>query len=291
MAAGMGNRYGGLKQLEPIGPAGETLIEYAVFDAIRAGFGKLVFVIRREFEVPFRTAIASRFDQRIPVVYVYQEIGDVPPGWSVESTRKKPWGTGHAILQGATAIAESFAAINADDFYGQDSFHVIADHLRTGGPDYALVGYVLRNTLSDFGTVTRGICEVRSDGFLGKITEIQNIARDGDGATFASPRRTAGRLTGDEIVSMSMWGFTPRVFAQLHERWVAFVGDHNADENAELLIPTVVGGLVDNSEARCKVLRTTGSWLGVTYQDDRPAVVDGIRRLINRGEYPAALWA
>jgi choline kinase len=291
MAAGMGNRYGGLKQLEPVGPAGETIIDYSVFDALRAGFDKLVFVIRRDLDEVFRRNIGSRYERRIQVVYVYQDLSAVPSGFAVPPGRKKPWGTGQAILSAAEVISEPFAAINADDFYGSQSFRVMAEHLRSGTDDYAMVGFVLRNTLSDFGSVARGVCRVGAGSLLENVMEIRKIVKDNEGATYTDALGQTRHLSGSETVSMSMWGFTPALFRQLRAQFLDFMRAHGHEEDSEFLIPTVVSALVDSGQARCRVLPTTASWFGVTYQDDRPLVVEGIRRLVARGDYPADLWA
>ena len=290
LAAGMGSRYGGLKQIDPVGPAGETIIDYSIFDAMRAGFGKLVFVIRHDIESAFREAIGARFEKRLPVEYVFQELDKLPPGFSVPPNRKKPWGTGQAILMAEEAIREPFAAINADDFYGAASFRVLAEHLRSGTSDYAMVGFVLRNTLSEFGSVARGACRVGPDGYLEGVTELTKIEKDGAGAKYVDASGAVQRLSGDEPVSMNMWGFTQGVFAHLREQLIEFLKKNGRDEKAELYIPTVVNELIQTRRERCKVLRTTDSWFGVTYREDRPFVVEGIRALIARGDYPKKLW-
>src|ERR1700744_480937 len=195
LAAGMGSRYGGLKQIDPVGPAGQTIIDYSVFDAMRAGFGKLVFVIRREIEVAFREAIGARFEKQLPVEYVFQELDELPPFFSLPPNRKKPWGTGQAILVAANVVKEPFAAINADDFYGAASFRVLAEHLQSGSPDYAMVGFVLRNTLSEFGFVSRGACRVGPDGYLQGVTELTKIEKDGPGAKYTDAAGALQRLS------------------------------------------------------------------------------------------------
>lgn len=290
LAAGMGSRYGGLKQIDPVGPGGETIIDYSVFDAVRAGFGKLVFVIRHDIESAFREAIGARFERRLPVEYVFQELDKLPPGFSVPPNRKKPWGTGQAILMAAEAVSGPFAAINADDFYGANSFKVLAEHLSSGGADYAMVGFVLRNTLSEFGSVARGACRVGSDGYLQAVTELTKIEKDGQRAKYTDASGVVHHLSGDEPVSMNMWGFTPSLFGHLRQQLVEFLQRSGNDEKAELYIPTVVNELIATHRERCKVLRTPDSWLGVTYREDRPFVVEGIRALIARGDYPAKLW-
>jgi dTDP-glucose pyrophosphorylase len=289
LAAGMGSRYGGLKQIDPVGPAGETIIDYSIFDAMRAGFEKLVFVIRRDIESAFREAIGARFEKRLPVEYVFQELDKLPPGFSVPPNRKKPWGTGQAILMAADAIAGPFAAINADDFYGAHSFRVLAEHLHSDSPDYTMVGFVLRNTLSEFGSVARGACRVGPDGYLQGVTELTKIEKDGSRAKYIDQTGATQSLSGDEPVSMNMWGFTPSIFSHLQQQLIEFLKRSGNDEKAELYIPSVVNDLVASRKERCKVLRTTDSWFGVTYREDRPFVVEGIRALIARGDYPEKL--
>jgi UTP-glucose-1-phosphate uridylyltransferase len=290
LAAGMGSRYGGLKQIDPVGPAGETIIDYSIFDAIRAGFGKLVFVIRHDIEAAFREAIGARFEKRLPVEYVFQELDKLPPGFSVPPNRTKPWGTGQAILMAENVIREPFAAINADDFYGAASFRVLAQHLQSGSRDYAMVGFVLRNTLSEFGSVARGACRVGADGYLQGVTELTKIEKDGTGAKYTDASGVVQKLTGDEPVSMNMWGFTPTLFPHLREQLIQFLTKHGQEEKSELYIPTVVGELVGARKEKCKVLRSTDAWFGVTYREDRPFVVTGIQALIKHGDYPAKLW-
>jgi UTP-glucose-1-phosphate uridylyltransferase len=284
----MGSRYGGLKQIEAVGPGGETIMDYSVFDALRAGFGKLVFVIRREMEQPFREIIGARFEKRVAVEYVFQELDRLPAGFSVSPGRTKPWGTAHAILMAEEAIREPFAAINADDFYGAQSYRLLAEHFRSGSADYAMVGFVLRNTLSEFGSVARGVCQVDENHFLCSVTELTGIERDGAGAKNTAAGRTT-RLTGDESVSMNFWGFTPALFAQLKEHFTQFLKKKAGDLKAECYIPSVVNDMVASGRARVKVLRSNDSWFGVTYREDRPRVLESIRHLIAQGAYPEKL--
>jgi len=290
LAAGAGSRYGGFKQIDPVGPGGETIIDYSIYDALRAGFGKLVFVIRRDIEEQFKQTVGARVEKGMPVEYVLQELGKLPPGFSVPPDRKKPWGTGQAILMAADVIREPFAVINADDFYGAHSFQLLADHLCSGSPDYALVGFVLRNTLSKFGSVARGVCRLSPDGFLAGVTELVKTEPDGAVAKYTDAGGQAHPLTGEEIVSMNLWGFTPALFGQLREQLIAFLRKHGRDDKAEFYIPAAVNALVSAGQARCKVLRTPDSWFGVTYRQDRVAVLEGIRRLTARGDYPERLW-
>lgn len=291
LAAGMGSRYGGLKQIDPVGPAGETIIDYSIYDALRAGFGKLVFVIRKDIEETFRETVGARFEKRVAVDYVFQSLEDLPAKFTVPAGRTKPWGTTHAILVAADAIHEPFAAINADDFYGAQGYRELAGHLTSGSPDYAMVGFILRNTLSDFGSVARGVCRVATDNTLQTIVEHTKIERDGNGARNTDPDGKVTPLSGDEPVSMNMWAFTPRVFGQLRERFEQFLEKNGGDSKAECLIPNTVGDLIHDGQARVQVLRTSDSWFGVTYREDRPRVVESIRGLIASGLYPEKLWS
>ena len=290
LAAGMGSRYGGLKQLDPVGPGGETIVDYSIYDALRSGFGKLVFVIRRDLEVPFQETIGARFEKRLPVKYMFQELDQLPAGFSVPARRTKPWGTGQAILAATAAVYEPFAVINADDFYGANSFRVLAEHLRSGGDDYAMVGFPLRKTFSEFGSVARGACRVNAAGFLQTVTELTKIEPNGDAARYTDDQGAVHPLSGDETVSMNMWGFTPTLFGQLREAFTAFLQTNGENERAEFYIPSVVNALIHAGRARCRVLRTTDSWFGVTYREDRPRVIESVRALIVRGDYPERLW-
>jgi UTP-glucose-1-phosphate uridylyltransferase len=290
LAAGAGSRYGGLKQIDPVGPNGETIIDYSVFDALRAGFGKLVFVIRRDFEAAFKEAVGSRFERRLPVEYVFQELGKLPPGASFSSTRKKPWGTGHAVLMGAEAIAEPFGVINGDDFYGARSFQALGRQLQSGSSDFAMVGFVLRNTLSEFGSVARGVCQTTPDGFLQSVVELTRISTDGASIQHTDEAGRAHPLQGTETVSLNMWGFTPAIFPYLNQQMTLFLQTRGQDDQAEFFIPSVVNTLIESKAARVKVLHTPDSWFGITYRQDRPRVIANIRRLITQGEYPEKLW-
>jgi len=290
LAAGMGQRYGGLKQIDPVGPSGETIIDYSIYDAMRAGFAKLVFVIRRDLEQPFRETVGQRFEKRLPVRYVFQEVGDLPPGFSPPPNRSKPWGTAQAVLAGENAIQEPFAAINADDFYGAQSFLILARHLSSGSTDCAMVGFTLRRALSEFGTVARGVCDVLPDGYLKSIVELTRIERDGAEIRNTDGSGRVAKLTGDEVASMNCWGFTPAIFPLLREKFSSFLARNGQDEKAECYITSTVNELVAGGQARIKVLRTEAPWFGVTYREDRPRVVESIRQLIARGEYPERLW-
>jgi NDP-sugar pyrophosphorylase family protein len=280
MAAGLGSRYGGLKQLDPVGPHGETIIDYSIYDAIRAGFSKVVFIIRKDIEAAFHETVGARFSARIAVEYVFQDLDPAASG------RTRPWGTAHAVLVAARAIQTPFAVINADDFYGAHSFRVLAQHFNSGSIDYALVAYPLRNTLSPFGTVSRGICEVDSVGCLRAIVERTRIAADGDRALNTDPGGLITRLTGDELVSMNIWGFTPSIFPELREYFARFRSQHSNDPNAEAYLPSFVDDLITDGRARVRVLQTPDSWFGITYREDLPRVASSIRELIAAGAYP-----
>ena len=291
LAAGMGSRYGGLKQIDPVGPAGETIIDYSIYDAMRAGFGKLVFVIRKDIEKDFREIVGKHFEQRIAVEYVYQELDKLPAPYALPAGRTKPWGTTHAILMAEDVVKENFAAINADDFYGQQAYKVLAQHLISGTPDYAMVGFILKNTLSDHGTVARGVSRVDGNDYLTNIVEMMKIDRDGSGAKDTGADGKITQLTGDEAVSMNFWGFTPALFPQIKVEFEKFLKRAGGEQKSECYIPATVGDLVTNGQAKCKVLRSGDSWFGVTYREDRPMVVESIRQLIAQGKYPEKLWA
>jgi len=294
LAAGMGSRYGGLKQLDPVGPAGETIIDYSIFDAARAGFGKVVFVIRHDIEAAFKESFDSRYRGHIEIDYAFQELRNLPAGFSVPAGREKPWGTGHAILAAKDLIHEPFAVINADDFYGAASYKVLADYLiraKDGAQaDYSMVGFRLRNTLSDFGTVSRGICSCDADGNLVSAEELTKIARSGSGAVNTDDHGVQRQLTGDELVSMNMWGFTPSLFVHLETLFVEFLKERGGELKSEFYIPFAVNTMIARKLAHARVLATPESWFGVTYKEDKPMVVAGIRRLIDSGAYPAKLF-
>jgi NDP-sugar pyrophosphorylase family protein len=290
LAAGTGSRFGGPKMLEPVGPGGETIMDYSIYDARRAGFGRIILVIRREIEQLIRERIGFQTEKHLGIEYVYQELNRLPLGYRVPTGRTKPWGTTHAILSAASAIHEPFGVINVDDFYGAESYRVLIRHLRLNTTDYATVGLVLRNTLSEFGSVARGICHVDTHGYLENILELKNIERDGGHAhdTDAAGRET--RLTGDEIVSMNMWGFTPAVFAQLNIQFENFLQVHGASQEAECFIPNTVNNLIQEELAKVKVLRCPESWFGITYREDCVHAANRIRRLVEAGNYPRKLF-
>jgi dTDP-glucose pyrophosphorylase len=279
-----------LKQIDPVGPSGEAIIDYSAFDALRAGFGKFVFVIRKDLEQAFKQSVGARFEKHIAVEYVFQELDKLPAGFHIPPGRTKPWGTTHAVLMAEDAIREPFAVINADDFYGVQAYRVLSAHLQSGTDDYAMVGFTLRNTLSQFGSVARGVCRVNAGNYLEDIVELTNIVPEGAHARNTDADGHVIQLTGDEPVSMNMWGFTPRVFEQLRERFAQFLALNGADARAECYIPSAIGELLLAGQARVKVLRSDGSWFGVTYRDDRARVADSIGRLVAQGDYPESLW-
>ena len=290
LAAGLGSRYGSLKQIDPVGPNGETIVDYSMYDAVRAGFGKVVFVIRKDIEQPFKMTVGSRFERHVDVEYVFQELDNLPPGFSVPAGRAKPWGTAHAVLMAADAINEPFAVINADDFYGAESYRSLARYLQSDILNYAMVGFILRNTLSDFGPVSRGVCKVDGNDFLQGIVELTNIVRDGAYAKNTDVAGRVTRLSGDEVVSMNMWGFTPHIFGQLRENFQKFLELSGSDLSSESYLPGAMNELVLTRLARVTVLHTKDSWCGITYRKDHARVVEHISHLIRDGLYPKRLW-
>lgn len=293
MAAGMGSRYGGLKQLDGVGPSGETIMDYSVFDAMRAGFGKAVFVIRHDFEDDFRTKVLSKYEGRIPVEAVFQSIDSLPEGFTPPAGREKPWGTGHAVLMARKAIDGPFAVINADDLYGRDAFETMSGFLsapRAAG-EYCMVGYRVANTLSDSGSVSRGVCSCDNDGYLASVTERTDIRRcDGRGIIFRDDNDEYSTLAPDTIVSMNMWGFTPDYFTLSDTLFRDFLRKRGNEPKSEFYIPSVVNEALRTGRATVKVLDTTARWAGVTYAADRQAVVDMLRGLSDNGVYPQQLW-
>lgn len=294
MAAGVGSRYGGLKQIEPVGPSGEIMLDYSVFDAIRAGFGKVVFIIRHDIEQDFKSAIGSHFDDRIAVEYAFQEKdAHLPPGFSVEPDRQKPWGTGHAILCVKDVVQEPFGVINADDFYGRISYQTLADYLKSQAntsTDYAMVGFTLSNTLSDHGHVTRGICEVDSNNMLTGVKERFKIEKISSGARFEDEQGNWVDLQGNETASMNMFGFTPALFSDLERKFPGFLESARDNPKSEFLMPAIADELIREKRATLKVLKTPEKWFGVTYKEDKPIVAAGIRELVDEGIYPKKLW-
>ncbi len=282
----MGSRYGGLKQIDPVGPSGETILDYSVFDALRAGFGRVVFVIRRDFEAMFREKIGAKYAGRIAVDYVFQAVDALPTGFAVPAGREKPWGTGHATWCAREALREPFAVINADDFYGADSFRQLAGFLSNAkGTSAAMVGFHLAKTLSENGAVSRGVCQVAADGALEGVTEHVGILPMEVGL--------GKKLAGETIVSMNCWGFTPEIFSRLDERFRVFLASALVESplKAEFYLPGSVSALIARKEAAVRVLPTTSSWFGVTYREDKPRVVAALTELVQIGQYPSKLWS
>ena len=291
MAAGMGSRYGGLKQMDPVGPNGETLLEYSVFDAIRAGFGKAVFIIRREFSDAFKSEVGARFAGRIGIDYVFQELDDLPEGFTVPDGRTKPWGTGQAVLSCKGAVNEPFVVQNADDFYGAEAYRIVAEELsRMPAGQSCLVGYPVRNTLSPHGPVARGVCSV-SDGYLTGIIERFGIEADDRGVIHFMNGGSAVPMAGDEVCSMNFWGFTPAFFESLEDRFIAFLRENGNELKSEWYIPDIIDEMIGSGETRVKVLYTDSRWFGVTFPADRPAVVASLKAMHDEGRYPLKLWA
>ncbi len=293
LAAGMGSRYGGLKQLDGLGPNGETIMDYSVFDAIRAGFGKVVFVIRKDFEADFREKVLSKYEGVIPVEVVFQSIDKLPEGFTCPADRTKPWGTNHAVLMGKDAIREPFAVINADDFYGRDAFAVIAQELmkpRDRKGDYCMVGFRVGNTMTENGSVARGVCE-NKDGYLTSVVERTAISYDPEHRiVFTDENGVVQTLEPNTPVSMNMWGFTPDYFDFSEREFVNFLKKDIDTPKAEFFIPLCIDTLINSGEATVKVLDTDSKWFGVTYSADRPAVVAKFAELTEKGEYPSPLF-
>jgi hypothetical protein len=294
LAAGMGSRYGGLKQIDPVGPGGETVLDYAVFDALRAGFTRMVFVIRRDFEALFREQIGARYAGRAQVDYVFQSLDALPAGFTPPAGREKPWGTGHAVWCARDALADNFAVINADDFYGADSFAQLARFLGSAGRGdasaapgaparFAMVGFRLANTLSEHGTVSRGVCTTDAAGGLQSIVEQPGIAAEDVGA--------GRKYAGDTVVSMNCWGFTPALCAGLDVQFREFLAARGGEAKSEFYLPAAVSTMIARGEATVRVLPTESTWFGVTYREDKPRVAAAIAELVRAGRYPARLWA
>ncbi|MFC4991263.1 nucleotidyltransferase family protein [Rubritalea tangerina] len=296
LAAGMGSRYGGLKQMDPMGPNGETVLDYSVYDAIRAGFGRVVFIIREDFASEFKEQIGSKFADKIEVDYAYQDLNDLPEGFTLPEGRTKPWGTTHAILAARNIMPTPFAVINADDFYGSDSFKQITSYFdetakSTDGVDhYCMVGYKLENTLSDHGNVNRGIC-TDVDGFLSNVEEHLDIEVEADG--ICRGENLSGErveLSVNSIASMNFWGFPPSLMKDLETHFIEFLKERGTEMKSECYIPTVVDEMLKSGKADCNILETSSSWFGVTYPQDKDMCVASITKLVEDGEYPADLW-
>ena len=294
LAAGMGSRYGSLKQIDPVGPSGETIIDYSIYDAARAGFGKVVFIIRKSFEQDFKDIFITKLQPYIPVEYVFQEIDNVPEGLSFSPDRSKPWGTAHAILMAKDIIHEPFAVINGDDFYGSDAFKTMADFLNSLTADQqtqsSLVGYHVGNTMSENGTVSRGVCQEDADENLVSVTERTNIQYIDGGIAYQETDGEPVFLDPETLVSMNFWGFTPEYFKQTESMFIDFVKANSDNLKAEFYIPTAIDKLISSSAATVKVLRSSAKWFGVTYKEDKPLVIEKLAQLIKAGIYPAQLW-
>lgn len=292
LAAGLGSRYGGIKQMDKIGPSGESIIDYSIYDAIRAGFGKVVFVLNPTIEKDFREIYEPRLDGKIKTEFVLQQINNIPKGVEFNPNRVKPWGTGHAVMMAKKVINEPFAVINADDFYGREAYQVLADFLTTSGnrqTEYAMVGYWLKNTLSDFGSVSRGVCSSDKNELLTDVVERTNIVKKNDKIFYTENGREI-EIDKNSIVSMNFWGFTPTFFEQLDRDFETFITENANQLKAEFFIPLVVNNLIKSNKATIKVLKSSAQWFGVTYQEDKPITISKVNKLIKQGVYPKNLW-
>ena len=286
MAAGMGSRYGGLKQLDAVGPSDETIIDFSVYDAIRAGYNKVVFIIREDFEKQFKEKISNKYEDKIKVEIVYQDLHDLPNSFSCPKDRSKPWGTGQAILAARNVISEPFAAINGDDFYGRESFKIISDHYSSVNSGFAMAAFQLDKTLSDYGSVSRGICEQNLNQLV-TVVETHGIKKSSSG-NIECDRDIS--LLGNELVSMNMWGFMPSIFDHLEKMFNEFLDENISDLKSEFLIPSVVNNLIEKNIEKVQVLKTKSTWFGVTYMEDKPFVKNQIKELIQTGIYPEKLF-
>ncbi|UCE47990.1 MAG: hypothetical protein JSW47_20620, partial [Phycisphaerales bacterium] len=294
LAAGIGSRYGSIKQMEPVGPSGEFIIDYSVFDAIRAGFNKVVFIIRGDIEEEFKNTIGRRIEEKIEVAYTYQELTkDLPEGTKYDSQRTKPWGTVQAALACDGMLNGPFAIINADDFYGKESYVTLSNYLDvlvSENVDACMVGFVLANTLSKHGTVTRGICRSRDNHMLDSVVETRGIGLEDGRICYEDPAGNKVQLKADELASMNMWGLTPDIFALFREQFGLFLKAHSKELKSEYVIPTAVNTLVEQGSVSVKVLRTTSDWFGITNPEDKDDVVARIAELVRSGQYPDNLW-
>jgi NDP-sugar pyrophosphorylase family protein len=293
IAAGMGSRYGGLKQIDTVGPNGEIIIDYSMYDAVKAGFEKVVFVIRHYFEGAFREKIGNKLDGIVQTAYAYQELDSYLDGFPLPADRDKPWGTGHAILVAKDVISEPFVVINADDYYGVNTYRIIKEYLsgtRGDNSDYCMVGYTLDNTLSEYGHVSRGVCQCDENMYLKSVTEIRRIIKNKREIIFTDDGRQQQTLSGDEVVSMNLWGFQPDIFKHLQKQFGEFLVEHGKEQKSEFYIPSVVDRLVASKQKKVKVLHTEDSWFGVTYKQDKEIAQKSIQHLIERGFYPHKLW-
>jgi len=293
LAAGMGSRYGSLKQIDGIGPNGEAIIEYSIFDAIRAGFGKVVFVIRDSIEKEFREVFDKKFKRKIEVDYVFQELENLPDGYTLPTEREKPWGTAHAVLMAANTIKEPFAVINADDFYGPDAYAKLAEFFQNenlSDNKYCMVGYLINKTLSEHGFVSRGVCTVDNNNYLANVVERTKIGRQNGKIVYHIDDSTE-ELTGDETVSMNFWGFMPSFFKHLSDGFNTFLDENINTPKSEYFIPLALQNLIESNTIKLEVLKTDFEWFGVTYKEDKPDVMKRINSLIDSGVYPEKLWS
>ena len=294
LAAGLGSRYGGVKQMDKVGPSGESIIDYSIYDAIRAGFGKVVFVINKSIEADFKEVFEPKLKGRIQTEYVLQEISNLPNGYSVPEGRVKPWGTAHAVLVAKDIIHEPFAVINADDYYGVDSYKTVVDFFNKPEsviPEYSMVGFQLENTITDFGTVSRGVCNTDKDDYLTDVLECTNIQRVNGSIGYHDKDNNWIDLDGKTTVSMNVWAFRPNIFHFIEEGFKKFLSENIQNPKAEYYIPTIITDLILTKRAKIKVLESTDQWFGVTYQQDRPFVVESITGLVNKKVYPEKLWS
>ncbi|MCK5028637.1 MAG: nucleotidyltransferase [Bacteroidales bacterium] len=293
LAAGMGSRYGGLKQLDQVGPSGETIIDYSVYDAIEAGFNKIVFIIRKDIEKDMKELLFDKYSKKIKIDYVFQELDNIPEGVDLPADRVKPWGTGHAVLMAKGVINEPFVVINADDFYGKSAFRVVADYMKSNQDDLkgknCMAGYLLKNTLSDYGHVSRGVCKVNEKNELVEITERTKIEWKNK-KIIADNNGNDLELDGDVFVSMNFWAFTPDVFPELESEFKKFIQKNSTDIKSEYYIPSIVSHQMNSSLATFKVLEANDQWFGVTYKEDKPIVIEKIKKLTEAKEYPEKLW-
>ena len=294
MAAGMSSRYGSLKQIDPVGNHGQLIIDYSIYDAIRAGFERVIFIIKRENDADFRAAIGNRLAGHVQVDYAYQELDDLPDGFTVPAGRVKPWGTTHAVLAARDLLDGPFAVINADDYYGPEAFRLIYDHLTAhpDGDEYAMVSYLLGKTVSEHGAVTRGICRTSEDGYLQEIVERKGIEKEGDGGRFSEDGKTYTSLPGSTVVSMNFWGFTSSFIAHARRIFPQFLQRTMQTDTmtGEFYLPAAIAQLLAENAARVRVLKSHDRWFGVTYREDKPMVVESIARLTAQGLYPDDLW-
>lgn len=294
LAAGIGSRYGGMKQIDQVGPSGEAIIDYSLYDAIRAGFGKIVFVIRRDIENDVREFLENKLTEKVKVEFVHQELDMIPEGLTYPLERIKPWGTAHAIWVAEKAIKEPFVAINADDFYGRGSFIMMAEYLVSNSDinstNFCMIGYQIQRTLSEFGSVSRGICEADKQSLLKAVVERTEIFRKNGKIVFRDENSNEVPISGDTLVSMNIWGFTPVIFKYIEQQFSGFIRKNISNIKAELYIPKIVNELIKSGKANVKILPATDKWFGVTYREDKPLAVENIRELIKQGVYPDNLW-